>query len=129
MNSIQRIIGAFGGMPALRQHGSITVQKGNRRLDITLIKYGLQYGEAICVEQSTEDLTDREMHFAVSAEIWLPYYLRIPAQVEVIAHSIQTDAFVSACLQEHATVWDMALFREGFDRLTHEQFPLFAGMA
>lgn len=127
MNSIRRIIGAFGGLPALRKHGCITVQKDNRKLDITLIQYGL-HGEAICVEQSTENLTDREMHFAVSGEIWFPYYFRIPEQVEVICHSIQMDAFVRACLEEHARVWDMALFREGFDQLTHEQFSLFAGV-
>ncbi|MBE7439242.1 MAG: hypothetical protein HS115_12360 [Spirochaetales bacterium] len=128
MNSIQSIIGSFGGWSALRQQGCISVHKGNRQLDITFIQYGIHQGEAICVEQSTDDLTDREMHFAISGEIWLPYYLRIPEQVEIITHA-HTDVFVRACLEQHATVWDMALFREGFNQLTHEQFPLFVGLS
>ena len=128
MNSIQRIIGAFGGWSALRQQGCISVHKGNQQLDITFIQYGIHRGEAICVEQSTDDLTDREMQFAITAEIWLPFYLRIREQVEIIVHNVYTDAFVRACLEQHAMVWDMALLRAGFDQLTHEQFPLFAGM-
>jgi VCBS repeat-containing protein len=127
MNSIQRIIEAFGGMAALRKNGWITVRQENRQLDITHLRYGIRLGESIRVIQSTDGKTDREMHFEVTGEIWLPYFFRIPEEVEVIIHNadengrLQTDAFLQACLEDHARVWDMALFREGFDRIGLEQ--------
>jgi hypothetical protein len=127
MNSIQRIIDAFGGMPALRKNGWITVRQDNKQLDITHLRYGIRQGESIQVTQSTAGKTDREMHFEVSGKIWLPYYFRIPEEVEVIIHGmdesgkLNTDVFLQVCLEDHAKVWDMALFREGFDRVANEQ--------
>jgi len=121
-------------MSALRNNRAIAVQKGNQKLEITHIRYSIRLNESIRVLQLTDGRTDREMHFDVAGEIWLPYYFRIPEELEVIIHKVDvggtlhTDAFLQACLEDHACVWDMALFREGFDQLGHEQLPLFAGM-
>jgi hypothetical protein len=114
-------------MAALRKNGWITVRQDNRQLDINHLRYGIRLGESIRVIQSAGGRTDREMHFEVDGEIWLPFYFRIPEELEVIIHrvdaggSLHKDAFLQACLEDHARVWDMALFREGFDQIGLEQ--------
>lgn len=131
MNSILRIIEAFGGIRALRQQSSIEVQKGNRRLEITFLKYGLKSEGALRLVQFTDGRTDREMHFRLAGENWRPFFFRIPGELEVILHggAGRDNALLQSCLEEQAAAWDLALFQEGFDWLGQEQFQLFGGQS